>query len=141
LILTYIPGNCQFMAPGDTAPDVPDVSMLPAIGATDSTVYCVESRHSVPQAFSPFVYGEAGFVLNGPFDGAGPLPSLNGADYGQYVAGAGIGLPIAGYVIASVGYRYLRLNNRTPCEACSGRFIVNTNTINAVIITLGVQFR
>jgi hypothetical protein len=32
-----------------------------------------------------------------------------------------------------IGYRLMRLNLRTPCEACSNKFIVNTDLSNSVV--------
>lgn len=139
----YLPSDCQFGRPGDAVaqPDDPRCEAAPsAVTRLDSSVYFVQDTRLVRRGFRPFLYGEIGLVLNGRFEGAGSVPSLNPSDYGQVLAGAGIGVPLFGPVIFSVGYRYMRLNLRTPCETCTGQFVVNTNRSHAVTAGLAVEF-
>ncbi|HVZ39457.1 MAG TPA: hypothetical protein VHI13_09280 [Candidatus Kapabacteria bacterium] len=139
----YAPSDCQFGRPGDppAAPQDPRCEAASGTGTRlDSSVYFVQDTRRVRRGFRPFLYGEAGLVLNGRFDGAGSTPSLNPSDYGQVLAGAGIGVPLFGPVVLSVGYRYMRLNLRTPCETCTGQFVVNTNRSHAVTASLAFEF-
>ncbi len=138
----YIPSQCQFGAPGD-APATPDdarCQLVPTGATVDSSVYFVHDVRQVEQGFRPFLYGEAGVIFNGGFDGAGPDPSVNPSEYGQYLLGAGVGVPIVSPLTFMIGFRHMRLNLRTPCATCEDTYIVNTNAVNSLLVALGLTF-
>ncbi len=148
-IYEFMPGTCQFARSGDS-PLEPSSNFKEVQSATavDSTVYFYRKNSVVQDKFRPFLFIEGGLIFNGSFDGAGKNPSINPDDYGQYTLGGGIGLPIGSIITASLGYRYMRLNLRTPCPTCPPQstsnpddfFIVNTNAIHSIILKLGLHF-
>lgn len=138
----FIPSACQFRLPVDqnilAAPE--GYEEVPSRGKLDSTVLYQHERVIVRDKFRPFVYAEGGTVLNGSFEGAGKNPSINPDDYGQYFWGAGIGLPVGDLLVLSAGYKYLRLNLRTPCPVCpTTLFIQNTNVIHSAVLNVGIR--
>lgn len=143
LYFRYVPDTCRFGGLHDTATIPADRRFVRADASVDcdTTVYFIEDVRRIVPWFRPFLYAEGAYVFNGGFEGAGAKPALNPEDYGQYFGGAGIGMPLFGPVVISVGYRYMRLNNRTPCESCPAEFVVNTNTIHAATVTFGLEFR
>lgn len=138
----YYPSNCALQCPMGTPIQSPDVGLseLVTSGRKDSSVYLIRDRTIERSAFKPFIYAEGAYIFNPSFDGAGPDPSVNPDDYGQYHLGAGFGLPFLEYFTASLGYRYMRLNLRTPCEGCNDRFILNTNETHSVLLKVGAHF-
>jgi hypothetical protein len=138
----YFPSACQFGEPGQTpvAPDGDGIVEVPATVPTDPTVYFFHDRRRVSDPFRPFLYAEGGIILNGRFEGSGADPAINNEDYGQYLAGGGVGVPFLGFATAAIGYRYMRLNLRTACPACEEEFLVNTSQSHSVLLTLGGTF-
>lgn len=141
----FRPSECQFRT------DEPPID-VPAEGCTeldnggdhDSSVYYLRRKQTMVDRFRPFLYGEGGFILDGGYTGHGRTPSLNAGDYGEYLLGAGIGMPIFDVGTVSVGYRFLRLNLRTPCPTCVSDtdgeplyWITNTNLVHSLIVKLG----
>ena len=145
----FVPNTCQFAKSGD-APLEPlsEFKEVQAATAVDSTVYFYRKNSVVQDKFRPFLFIEGGLIFNGSFEGSGKEPSINPDDYSQYLFGGGIGVPFASIFTASLGYRYMRLNLRTPCPTCPPQstnnpdeyFIVNTNSIHSVILKLGLHF-
>jgi len=124
--LHYVPSACQFMGPGDKGLEPPRSLCAPAgaSGAGDSTVYVVEERRPVPIPFSPFLYGEGGFILNGGgYVAIEQGPSLNNRVPVRNIIGAGVGIPIIYPVVITLGYRYSSLN------------------AGAMVLTLTAEFR
>jgi hypothetical protein len=138
----YYPSNCALQCPGapPTANPFPTYSETQTGGRKDSASFFVHEQVVAHSVLQPFIYGEAAYIFNAGFEGAGKDPSLNPEDYGQWFMGAGIGSPIFGHFTASIGYRYMRLNLRTPCEACQNKFIVNTDVSNALLAKIGLRF-
>lgn len=139
----YVPDECRFGGSSDTATAPSEAWCIRADKSSecDPTSYFVEDLRRIVPWLQPFLFGEGGLVLNGKFEGAGVKPSLNSQEYGQYFGGAGVGLRMFGAFVLSAGYRYMRLNNRTPCESCPDQFVVNTNVIHAATLTLGFETR
>lgn len=140
-VFRYFPDDCQFMGPDDPAlwpADAACVS-LDIAGACDSTVYFIEEQRNVPAVFKPYLFAEGGVVENLKFDGSGASPALNPEEYGQYVGAVGIGVPFWESFFLNIEYRMMRLNIRTPCEACPSTFIVNTNEIGSIVLLIGAE--
>jgi hypothetical protein len=122
----YVPTACRFMAPGErgTRPSRTVCNPIDIAGVGDSTVYVAEERWSQPRPFVPYLYAEAGLVLNGSaFETAGVGPYFNDDPITQYLAGFGIGMPLGRVFNVGLGYRYIREN------------------INAFMLTVGAEFR
>jgi hypothetical protein len=138
----YYPNSCALQCPGASpaANPYPTYSETQGGGRKDSASFFVHEQVVAHSMLQPFVYGEAAYIFNTGFDGAGKDPSLNPEDYGQYFLGAGIGSPLFGHFTVSIGYRLMRLNLRTPCEACQNKFIVNTDVSNALLAKFGLRF-
>jgi len=113
----------------------------------DSASYVVVEDSTVIEDQGLHAWIEGGPMFNGGFDGAGRSPSVNADDYGQYVLGAGVGLPFADIFFVGLGYRFMRLNVRTPCEVCppplgggdDKYFVTNTTEVHSVVLKLGVH--
>ncbi len=134
-----VPSPCQFGREGDapaTLPDDDDIEEVPSALRTDSTVYYLREKEIVEGSFRPYVFIEGGIYFDGDYEGAGADPSVNPDDHGQYLAGLGLGLPI-GPLSISLGYRYNRLNLRTPCPACEEKMVVNTNVVHSGLLKIG----
>ena len=120
---------------------------ITSLSPQDSTVFVGRKNVIVRDDFRPFIFLEGGPIFNGNFIGKGAEPSVNPDDYSQYAIGAGIGtaLPFAQNITMSLGYRYMRLNLRTPCASCpppaSGEpekfFFLNTNNSHSVMLKFG----
>lgn len=128
---------CWFGLPGDPA-SAPEGSFVevPAQGRVDSAVYFTSDIRTIRDSFRPFFYLEGGIIVDGGFEGAGPTPSVNSDAYGQFLAGAGAGLPLFDVLAISLGYRFTRMNFRTPCEACGEKFLVNTSVAHSVLLSV-----
>jgi len=138
----FIPSPCQFRLPSDhSVREVPEgFEEVPARGKLDSTVLYQHERVVVKDKFRPFLYGEGGIILNGSFEGAGKDPSINPEEYGQYFWGLGVGLPVLDRFVISAGYKFLRLNLRTPCPVCpDDLFIQNTNEVHSAVLNVSVK--
>lgn len=148
-VYEFVPSACQFGAPDDKRIDPGSgYTEVQSPGTTDSTVYYYPQNRIVQDNFRPFLFIEGGMIVNHSFEGSGSEPSINPDDYGQYLLGGGIGLPFANFFTASLGYRYMRLNLRTPCLTCppaaNGNpdefYVVNTNSVHSILLKLGVHF-
>lgn len=148
-VYEFVPSACQFGATGDRHIEPGSgYTEVQSPTATDSTVYFYRKNSIVQDNFRPYLYAEGGIIFNHSFDGSGSEPSINANEYGQFLLGGGIGLPFAGIFTASLGYRYMRLNLRTPCLTCppvpNGNpdefFVVNTNSVHSILLKLGVHF-
>ncbi|MCE7934916.1 MAG: hypothetical protein DYG96_10025 [Chlorobi bacterium CHB2] len=143
----FLPGPCKFRLPGESPAPGPgeDYVETATAGSRDSTVYLVREKRRASGGFTPFLFAEGGIIFSTGFDGAGRNPSVNPDEYGEYFVGAGLGLPIADFLTASLAYRYLRLNLRTPCPTCppdvtgnpDNFFIQNANTAHTVLLKFG----
>lgn len=134
----YVPGPCTFDCGQPHAalalPADPDMVRLPGPETVDSTAALLRTTEVVVPTHAPYLFVEGAYVFNGNFDGRGPEPSVNPDEYGQYLFGAGVGIPVVWRLHAQLAYRYARLNLRTPCENCNELFLVNTNSIHAVML-------
>jgi hypothetical protein len=138
----FVPGPCKFGLQGDRADTMPSgYSEVPAMGrAPDSSVFYIHEREITRSPFRAYLYAEGGWILNGSFAGAGRDPSANPNDYSQYYAGVGAGVILFDWLTASLGYRYMRLNLRTPCAVCPGDvFIQNTDVSHSVLLKIGAN--
>lgn len=148
--LRYVPDTCQFNAAGRPKPSSSQgvLTMRDNYGERDSSAYVIQEDKRVYGSFRPYLYAEGGWIFNLGFEGAGAHPSLNSEDYAQFLLGGGVGLPITDLINVSLGYRYMRLNLRTPCPVCppsetgeeDGFFVLNTNSVHSVLLKLGVHF-
>lgn len=145
----FMPSPCQFGKSGDS-PLQPnsDFKEVQTSSDVDSTVYYYRKLSVVQDKLRPFIYVEGGLIFNGKFDGSGANPSINPDDYNQFMLGGGVGFPFGNIFTASLGYRYMRLNLRTPCLTCPPQsttnpdeyFVVNTNKVHSIILKLGLRF-
>ena len=137
----YYPSACALQCQGDRPVPWSDTSFheVPTSGRKDSTSYLIHDRTLELSKFRPFLYIEGAYVFNGSFVGAGKDPSINPQDYGQYFAGLGVGTPFLDHFTVSLGYRYMRLNLRTPCPTCDNKYVVNTNTSNSITLKVGIR--
>jgi|SRR5665213_268925 len=138
----FIPGPCKFSRPGERADTVlAGYSEVPSVGrAPDSSVFYIHEQEITRSALRAYFYGEGGWIFNGSFTGAGRDPSANPNDYSQYYVGAGAGIILFDWLTASLGYRYMRLNLRTPCAICPGDvFIQNTDVSNSALLKIGAN--
>jgi len=147
--LRYVPDTCQFNATGRPVPTATQGSLTSRdnYGERDSSAYVIQEDIRVYDSFKPYIYAEGGWIFDAGFDGAGPTPSANSEDYAQFLLGGGVGLPITDLINVSLGYRFMRLNLRTPCPVCppsttgeeDNFFVVNTNTVHSILLKLGVH--
>ncbi|MBK9247517.1 MAG: hypothetical protein IPM69_05255 [Ignavibacteria bacterium] len=148
-VYEFVPSACQFgtsdgkhIEPGSGYTEVQSPTV------TDSSVYFYRKNSIVQDDFRPYLFVEGGVVFNSSFEGNGSKPSINPDDYGQFLLGGGIGLPFATIFTASLGYRYMRLNLRTPCLTCppapNGNpdefYVVNTNSVHSILLKVGLHF-
>jgi hypothetical protein len=136
----YLPDACSFGLPGDAPLPAPGGYTELAGGERDSTVQLLHEKALVRDDFRPFLFAEAGPIFHTGFEGAGDDPSLNPDDYGEYFFGAGVGAPLADLLTVSLGYRFMRLNLRTPCPACADTMILNTDIVHSILLKLGLRF-
>jgi len=88
------------------------------------------------------VHIEGALIFDSKFEGSTKEPSLNPDDYSEYSAGGGLCASLLkDWLQVGIGYKYARINVRTPCESCGDKFIVNTNTVNMIIVNVGTQFK
>lgn len=133
----YEPNACAFTCPGTTSDTVvvPDgYVQRSGTDSVDRSAALFRERVRVADPFAPYIFAEGGILFNGPFDGAGARPSENSEDYGQYLLGLGVGLPVLDNLHAQLAYRYMRLNLRTPCENCPDLFLLNTNVVHSIVL-------
>lgn len=132
----YIPDACRFQCePRADTIEAPQGAMRrPGPDSVDRSAILLRETVLETPEHAPYVFVEGGPVLNGTFDGAGALPSINSDDYSQYVLGAGAGIPVFTWLHAQLAYRYARLNLRTPCVECQDVFQMNTNHVHAVLL-------
>jgi hypothetical protein len=139
----FTPSRCQFgvdgdprISPNDTISSDNDKFELVNGNSKelDRTVYYSKEKVIVKEDIRPFFFIEGGPIIDIEHEGAFANPSLNPEEYSQYFIGGGIGLPISDIFNISLSYRYMRLNLRTPCVTCDNLYIVNTNTVNSVLL-------
>lgn len=135
--VTYVPGPCTFDCGRQQSalklPDDAERVPLPGPEIVDSTAALIRTTEIVLPTFAPYIFAEGAYVFNGNFEGRGREPSVNPEDYGQYMLSLGVGVPLIWRIHAQLAYRYARLNLRTPCESCSDLYLVNTNSIHAIM--------
>jgi len=139
----FVPSQCQFACAGqpvDTIQIDTAFKQRPGPDSVDPSAALIMKRIAVRDTLAPYVYLEGGLIFNGSFEGAGSEPSINPDEYGQYMAGAGVGIPIIPILHASLGYRFMRLNVRTPCENCDAVFQVNTNVVHSIMLRIALHF-
>jgi len=110
--LHYVPSACQFTGPDDDARQPPKSVCASVDGAvrSDHSVYVVEERWSVPVPFTPFVYAEAGLILNGD---ALVGRSLYGTHSVDDLKGGGVGATLIKPLVVALGYRHSTLSSHT----------------------------
>lgn len=136
----FLPNDCTFRLPGDAPlPEPAGYTEIPG-GERDSTVHLLHEKTLVKESFRPFLFAEGGPIFDTDFEGSGADPSLNPDDYSEYFFGAGVGAPLFDILTISLGYRYMRLNLRTPCPACGDKSIVNINDSHSILLKLGLRF-
>jgi len=138
----YVPDACRFTCVEtlDTIAAPVGAVRRPGPDSVDRAAILVHERIAERSEHAVYAFLEGGPVFNGSFDGAGPDPSINRDDYGQWVAGAGLGIPIASWLHTQLAYRYARLNLRTPCIDCGNVFQVNTNQVHAVLLRVSLHW-
>jgi hypothetical protein len=139
-----IPSPCKFSFSGDRSDTTlsDDYVEVPSDKKSDQNVFYLHERKLIKDTFRPFIYAEGGAILNGSFEGAGKEPSVNTDEYAQYYAAIGGGVPLFDFLVVSLGYRYMRLNLRTPCAVCPGDFFVqNTNVSHSVLLKIGLNIQ
>lgn len=138
--VAYVPGPCTFdCGRPQSALSLPQDAeriSLPGPEVVDSTAALIRTTEVVLPTFAPYLFAETAYVFNGNFEGRGREPSVNADEYGQYMMSMGVGIPVIWRIHAQLAYRYARLNLRTPCESCNELFIVNTNSVHAVMLRL-----
>jgi hypothetical protein len=134
----YVPSACSFQCEPlrDTVAAPDGAVRRPGSDSVDRSAILVRETVLEYPEHAPYVFVEGGPVLNGSFDGAGARPSINPDDYGQFVLGAGAGIPVLSWLHAQLAYRYARLNLRTPCVDCQDVYQVNTNNVHAVVLRI-----
>lgn len=141
----YNPSPCKFGIEGEAPIKNPDATFIEVPSSTrlDSTVYYYQDKKLMRSKFRPYIFGEGGLLFNGSFTGSGKTPSVNPDEYGQYFMGLGVGMPLFDALSLNLSGRWMRLNLRTPCEACGDNFIVNTNKSFGLFLAIGwfVDFR
>lgn len=140
--VSYLPSPCKFHLSGEAAMPAPDRSFVevPATDERDQTVAYFREKVVKTDDFRLFGFVEGGKIFDSSYDGYGKDPSLNPDEYSEYFAGLGLGMPLWNWATVSLGYRYMRLNLRTPCETCQDAYIVNTNSIHSVLLKFGLRF-
>lgn len=138
----FIPAQCAFSCEplSDTIAAPEGAVRRAGPDTVDRAAILVHERVATRDAFAPYIFAEGGPIFNGPFEGAGPRPSLNPEDYGQWFAGAGAGIGITPWLHAQLAYRFTRLNVRTPCEFCTDVYQVNTNAAHAVLLRIALHW-
>ena len=133
----FEPNNCQFQCIDGTADSVniPE-GYVERSGPdeTDPTAVLLRKRVHTPDAFTPYVFMEGGWVFDGGFDGSGSEPSVNPDEYYQPMFGAGLGMQVFDAFHVQLAYRFMRLNVRTPCENCNDINQVNTNLVHSALL-------
>ena len=138
----FVPSACAFSCEPTTDTIAAPDGAVRRVGpdSVDRAAILVHERVATRDAFAPYIFAEGGPIFNGPFEGAGPRPSLNPEDYGQWFAGAGAGIGITPWLHAQLAYRFTRLNVRTPCEFCTDVYQVNTNEAHAVLLRIALHW-
>jgi hypothetical protein len=135
----YYPSPCKFGIDGEEKIEPEDSKLveISTTAKTDSTVYFYEAYREVKSKYRLFAFVDAGYYFDTDFEGAYSTPSLNPEDYGQFFISAGVGMPFYKYFTAKIFYKYSRLNQRTPCQACTKSFVVNTNNLQGIFLGIG----
>lgn len=138
----YLPDACSFSCEPrpDTIPAPDGAVRRPGPDSVDRAAILVHERVIELDEHAPYLFLEGGPVFNGSFEGAGPDPSINPDEYGQWVAGGGAGIAITNWLHAQLAYRFARLNLRTPCVECGNVFQVNTNEVHSVLLRVALHW-
>lgn len=138
----YMPDPCSFACGPmtDTIAAPKGAVRKPGPDSVDRAAILVRETVAERDEHAPYLFVEGGPIFNGSFEGAGPDPSVNPDDYGQWLAGGGAGLPITTWLHAQLAYRYMRLNLRTPCVQCTEVYQVNTNAVHAVLLRVALHW-
>ena len=138
----YIPDACQFSCEpsADTIAAPEGAIRRPGPDSVDTKSILVHEKVVEPSEHAPYVFVEGGILFNSSFEGAGPDPSINPDDYGQWLAGGGLGIPVFPWLHAQLAYRFARLNLRTPCVNCVNVFQVNTNEVHAILLRVALHW-
>lgn len=138
----YVPNACTFSCEpsNDTIEPPTGATRRPGPDSVDRSAILVRETIAVRGDQAPYLFVEGGPVFNGMFEGAGPEPSINPGDYGQWVVGGGAGIPITSWLHAQLAYRFARLNLRTPCIDCGNVNQVNTNEVHSVLLRVALHW-
>lgn len=136
----FYPSPCKFGIEGETpiSPQNKNLIEVPTTEKVDSTVYFFLDRKIIKDEFRPYLFLNGGTLFDTGFEGSGSNTALNKDDYGQFFVQFGVGMPLFEIIDISVGISYYRFNLRTPCDACSNYFIINTNNTISTFINFGI---
>ena len=138
---TFADGDKKALSPNDNLKPGEDKFEHVTLNMTefDSTVYYTHDTRVETDFWRPFLFIEGGIIQDIVNDPAGLDKVINDEDYGQYFIGAGIGAPLWSSWTASLGYRYKRLNTKTPCITCDDLYILNTNNAHSFFLKFGYR--
>lgn len=138
---TFVPNACAFSCEntGDTIAPGTGYEQLYDLQRYDPKAYVAHETVNERGTFRPYLFVEGGVLFDTDFEGAGPDPSVNPEDHGEWFAGFGAGVPLWDVISVSAQYRYLRLNLRTPCPDCEDLYRVNTNNVHSVLLRIAYR--
>lgn len=138
----FVPNACAFGCENSTDTISPGsgFEQLFDLQRYDPTAYVAHEMVNERDSFRPYLFVEGGMLFDTDFDGAGPDPSVNPEDHGEWFGGIGAGVPLWDVVSVSAQYRYLRLNLRTPCPECEDLYRVNTNNVHSVLLRVAYRW-
>lgn len=144
-VTRYVPDACRFGCPDTPTDTVPapsgaDWVERPGPGVYDPSSIITRERVIDIDTLAPYLFVEGGLLFDTPFEGSGAHPSENPDDYGQFQLGGGVGLPLTSWLHASLAYRYLRLNVRTPCVDCGTVYQVNTTMAHSIMLQVALHW-
>jgi hypothetical protein len=98
-----------------------------------------------PYCFSPFLYGQAGTVFDGQSGEYLGFDNLFSAAPKLFGLGIGIDYPLAPWIdiSADVGYRYMQLPTKVPCDCSDQQGVAEAiyyNESHGVLLRVGVTF-
>lgn len=114
-----------------------DISRIPVF---------LHARYQLSEAcFSPFLYAQAGTVFDNQSETSPRIDGVLGEAAKILGIGAGIDLPLADWIDFSIdlGYRYLQLPTRVPCDCSDDPVPAETvyyNESHGVLLRAGVTF-
>lgn len=112
--LHYAPNACQFIGPKDRVRRPPKSVCAEEEESvqSDSSVFAVEERWTVPVPYAPFLYVEIGVILGGDAL-VGSSRGFFGDDFAHDLKGFGVGATLVKPFIVSLGYRHSTWSSHT----------------------------